>query len=116
MSNEEFERRMEFILEQQAKFEANLQKQQERDAAVDARFDKVNRQIEQLVASLSILRDAIIGLTHHVEGHEDHLERHNQEMAAIRRANAERVELGKEMDIRLNALMLVVERHISGHQ
>lgn len=116
MSNEEFERRMEFILEQQAKFEANLQKQQERDAAVDARFDKVNRQIEQLVASLSILRDAIIGLTHHVEGHEDHLERHNQEMAAIRRANAERVELGKEMDARLNALMLVVERHISGHQ
>jgi chromosome segregation ATPase len=116
MSNEEFDRRMEFILGQQAKFEANLQKQQEQDAEVDGRFVKVNRQIEQLVASLSILRDAIIGLTHHVEGHEDHLERHNQEMAAIGRANAERVELGKVMDARLNALMLVVERHISGHQ
>ena len=116
MSNEEFERRMEFILEQQAKFEANLQKQQERDAKVDARFDKVNRQIEQLVASLSVLRDAIIGLTHHVERHAHHVERHDREMAEIRRANAERVELGKEMDARLNALMLVVERHISGHQ
>jgi chromosome segregation ATPase len=109
MSNEEFERRLEFILEQQANFAANDAKQQERNTEVD-------RKIEQLVASLSILRDAIIGLTHHVEGHEDHLERHNQEMAAIRRANAERVELGKEMDARLNALMLVVERHISGHQ
>jgi len=116
MSNEEFERQMEFILQQQAQFAANFEKQQGRDAEVDVRFGKVNRQIEQLAASLSILRDAIIGLTHHVEGHEDHLERHNQEMAAIRRANAERVELGKEMDVRLNALMLVVDRHISGHQ
>ena len=109
MSNEEFERRMEFIVEHQAKFETNLEKQQQRSTEVD-------RQIQQLVASLSILRDAIIGLTHHVERHEDHIERHDQEMAAIRRANAERVELGKEMDARLNALMLVVERHISGHQ
>lgn len=109
MSNEEFERQMEFILQQQAKFEGNLQKQQERSTEVD-------RQIQQLVASLSILRDAIIGLTHHVERHEDHINRHDQEMAEFRRANAERVELGKEMDARLNALMLVVERHISGHQ
>jgi septal ring factor EnvC (AmiA/AmiB activator) len=109
MSNEEFERRMEFIVEHQAKFEANLEKQQQRSTEVD-------RQIEQLIASLSILRDAIIGLTHHVERHENHIERHDQEMAAIRRANAERVELGKEMDARLNALMLVVERHISDHQ
>ena len=109
MSNEEFERRMEFIVEHQAKFEANLEKQQQRSTEVD-------RQIEQLLASLSILRDAIIGLTHHVERHENHIERHDQEMAAIRRANAERVELGKEMDARLNALMRVVERHISGRQ
>jgi chromosome segregation ATPase len=127
MSNEEFERQMEFILRQQANFEANLEKQHQQStedwAKQRERNGEVDRQIEQLVASLSILRDAIIGLTHHVEGHqdhlernEDHLERHNQEMAAIRRANAERVELGKEMDARLNALMLVVERHISGHQ
>jgi SMC interacting uncharacterized protein involved in chromosome segregation len=109
MSNEDFERQMEFILQQQAKFEANFEKQQERDAEVSARLDRVDRQIEQLVASLSLLRDAIIGLTHHVE-------RHDREMAEIRRANAERVERGKEMDARLNALMLVVERHISGHQ
>jgi len=109
MSNEEFERRMEFIVEHQAKFEANLEKQQQRSTEID-------RQVEQLMASLSIVRDAIIGLTHHVESHENHIERHDQEMAAIRRANAERVELGKEMDARLNALMLAVERHIGDHQ
>jgi septal ring factor EnvC (AmiA/AmiB activator) len=109
MSNEEFELKMEFILEQQANFAANDGKQQERNAKVDS-------QIAQLVASLSILRDAIIALSHHVERHEDHLERHSQEIAAIRRANAERIELGKEMDARLNALMVVVEHHINGHQ
>jgi len=120
LSNDEFERQMEFILQQQERFDANFERQQQQSAEDWAkqreRNAEVDRQIQQLVASLSILRDAIIGLTHHVEGHEDHLERHNQEMAAIRRANAERVELGKEMDVRLNALMLVVERHISGHQ
>jgi hypothetical protein len=120
MSNEEFERKMEFIVEQQAKFDANFEKQQRQSAEDWAkqreRNAEVDRHIVQLVASLSILRDAIIGLTHHVERHQDHLERHSQEMAEIRRANAERVELGKEMDARLNALMLVVERHISGHQ
>jgi hypothetical protein len=120
MSNEEFERQMEFILRQQAKSVANFERQHQQSSEDWANQREQNAQvdhkIEQLVTSLSILRDAIIGLTHHVEGHEDHLERHNQEMAAIRRANAERVELGKEMDARLNALMLVVERHISGHQ
>ena len=102
MSNDEFERQMEFILQRQAKFEANFEKQQERDVEVNTRLDRVDRQIEQLVASLSMLRDAIIGLTHHVE-------RHEHEMADL-------IERGKETDARLNALMLVVERHVSGHQ
>lgn len=106
MSNDEFERQMEFILEQQAKFDANFEKQQRQSAEDWAkqreRNAEVDHQIVQLVASLSILRDAIIGLTHHVE-------RHEQEMA-------DWIERGKETDARLNALMLVVERHISGHQ
>lgn len=120
MSNEEFERKMEFMLQQQAKFDANVSKHQQQStedwAKQRERNAEVDRKIEQLLASLSILRDAIIGLTHHVERHDNYVELHEQEMAQIRRANAERVELGKEMDARLNALMLVVERHISGHQ
>ncbi|HSB09015.1 MAG TPA: hypothetical protein VLM38_05850 [Blastocatellia bacterium] len=36
MSNEDFERQMEFILEQQAKFEENFAKQQEYNAQVNA--------------------------------------------------------------------------------
>ena len=102
MTNDEFERRMEFLLEQQAKFEENFAKQLQHNARVD-------RQIAELVGSTSVLRDALIGLTYHAE-------RHDQEMAEIRRALAEQAEKGKETDARLNALMLVVERHVSGHQ
>lgn len=120
MINEELERMMQFIVEQQANFSASLeqskQESAEYNAEVNARLDRVDLQIRQLVESASILRDAIIGLTHHVERHDENIKSHEREMAEIRRANAERVELGKEMDARLNTLMLVVERHINDHQ
>ena len=108
MSNEEFERRMGFILDQQAKFEANFAKQQEQNAQGIARLDIVNRQIAELVGFTGVLRDALIGLTHHAE-------RHDREIADIRRALAEQAEKGKETDARLNSLILIVERHVSGH-
>jgi hypothetical protein len=66
-------------------------------------------QIAELAGFAGVLRDALLGLTHHVE-------RHDQQIAEINRGLAELVERGKETDARLNALMLVVERHISGHQ
>jgi len=102
MTNEDFERRMKFILEQQGKFEENFAKQQEHNAQAIARLDLVDRQIAELVGFTGVLRDALIGLTHHAE-------RHDQEMADL-------IARGKETDARLNALMLVVERHLSSHQ
>lgn len=156
MNNEDFERQMEFILEQQTKFaeslakhqerfdanlaeqqerfakqqerfdkqqerfDANLAKQQEREAEayvkqqeyyaeVNERMDRLDVKIAELVGFTGILRDALIGLTHHAE-------RHDREIGDIRRALAEQAEKGKETDARLNALMLVVERHVSDHQ
>ena len=102
MNNEEFERRMAFFLEQQAKFEEFFVKQKDYNAQVNARLDRTDRQIAELVGFTGILRDALIGLTHHAE-------RHDREMADL-------IERGKETDARLNALVLVVERHVSGHQ
>jgi len=102
MTNEDFERRMEFSLQQQARFEENFAKQQEYNAQATARLDRVDRQIAELVGFTGVLRDALIGLTHHAE-------RHDLEMADL-------IARGKETDARLNALMLVVEGHISGHQ
>ena len=109
MTNEDFERKVEFILEQQAKLEENFAKQHEHNAQAIARLDLVDRQIAELVGFTGVLRDALIGLTHHAE-------RHDQQIAANERSIAELAERGKETDARLNALLLVVERHVSGHQ
>jgi chromosome segregation ATPase len=95
MNNEDFERQMALIAARHAQWEG--------------RMEKVDRQIAELVGFAGVLRDALLGLTHHVE-------RHDQQIAEINRGLAELVERGKETDARLNALMLVVERHISGHQ
>ena len=109
MKNDEFERRLEFILQQQASFDDKLQRQadilaeQSRlNAEAMARHDKVDRQILELIQSMSIFRDALASLTHHAA-------RHEREMA-------DWIERGKQTDARLSALILVVERHISGHQ
>ena len=93
---------MAFFLEQQAKFEEFFVKQKDYNALVNARLDRTDRQIAELVGFTGVLRDALIGLTHHAE-------RHDREMADL-------IERGKETDARLNALVLVVERHLSGHQ
>jgi phage shock protein A len=102
MKNEEIERHIEFILQQQANFADNLERQAAAHAEANARHDRVDRQIQELIQSMSIFRDPLISLTHHAE-------RHEREMADL-------IERGKQTDARLNALILVVERHISGHQ
>ena len=95
MKNEEFERHMEF--------QSRLNAEQSRlNAEANARHDRVDRQIQELIQSMSIFRDALVSLTHHAERHE--------------REIADWIERGKQTDARLNALSLAVERHISGHQ
>jgi septal ring factor EnvC (AmiA/AmiB activator) len=102
MNSEDFERHMSFMLEQQARWETRMTEWATRSAAID-------RQIEQLVGFAGTLRDALLGLIHHVE-------RHDQQIAANEQAIAELAEQGRETDVRLNALIMIVERHISGHQ
>jgi hypothetical protein len=127
MNNEEFDRRMEFFLEQQARFHADLERQkqlqEEQHAQIMAQHDKImaehkdmsarqaetTQQIRELVGSLGMLREAVLALTYHVE-------RHDKQIAANEKAIAELAELGKKTDARLDRLTLNVERHISGHQ
>jgi len=83
--------------------QAEFQAEQSRlHAEAIARHDRVDRQIQELIQSMSIFRDVLISLTHHAE-------RHEREMADL-------IERGKQTDGRLNALIIFVERHISGHQ
>jgi uncharacterized protein YoxC len=102
MNNEEFDRRMESFLEQQARFAEDLERQKARQA-------ETTQQIRELAASLGTLRDAVLALTYHVE-------RHDQQIAANEKAIAEQAQRGRETDARLDRLALIVERHISGHQ
>jgi hypothetical protein len=106
MDNEEFDRRMKFFLEQQARFYAELEKQKQLQEAQHA---ITNQQIRELVGSLSTLRDAVFALTYHIE-------RHDQQIAANEKAIAALAERGRETDARLDRLALIVEHHISGHQ
>ncbi|HXG65050.1 MAG TPA: hypothetical protein VNO70_08070 [Blastocatellia bacterium] len=94
MSKDPIERKMEFIIEQQAQFAADimeLKARQEQQAAV----------IEQLTADMVNLKDALLSLTNIVE-------EHGNQIAAL-------ASLGKETDARLNMLITIVERHISDH-
>jgi chromosome segregation ATPase len=98
------------IIERQAEVQAELSRRQAEfhseqsrlNAEANARHDRVDRQIQELIQSMSIFRDALISITHQVE-------RNEREMADL-------IERGKQTDARLNALILVVESHISGHQ
>jgi hypothetical protein len=109
MNNEEFEKLMSSIVQKQADFAESLERQSKLNAEqsrlnveANARHDRVDRQIQELIQSMSIFRDALLSLTHHAERHE--------------REIADWIERGKQTDARLNALILVVERPISGHQ
>jgi uncharacterized protein YoxC len=102
MSNEDFERQMAFILEQQARFSVDIEKQKERMDLVTSQIEELGKQVAQLTGFAAVLKDAFVSLTHHVE-------RHDKEIAEL-------IQQGKETDARLNALILVVERHVSSHQ
>lgn len=94
MSNEDFERRMEFIVEQQAKNTVEI--------------EKLTKQVSQLTGFAAILKDAFVSLTRHVERHDEQIARNEEQIAAL-------IEQGRETDARLNALITIVERHVSGH-
>ena len=95
MSSDKIERQMAFIIEQQARFEENI-----------ARQEKQNRENTVNIAKLA---DVISSLTNVVQRHDDALDRLDRQMAEWAKESAER---GKELDARLNALIDVVERHI----
>lgn len=109
MNNEEFDRRMEFFLEQQARFAEDLEKQKARQA-------ETTQQIRELVASLGTLRDAVLALTYHVERHDQQNAANEKALAEQAKALAEQAERGRETDARLDRLALIVERHIGVHQ
>ena len=98
MSSDETERLMAFIIEQQARFEENIARQE--------------KQSRENTVNIAKLADVILSLTNVVQRHDEALDRVDRQIAELAKESAER---GKELDARLNALIDVVERHISKH-
>jgi len=98
VSSDETERLMAFIIEQQARFEENIARQE--------------KQSRENTVNIAKLADVILSLTNVVQRHDEALDRVDRQIAELAKESAER---GKELDARLNALIDVVERHISKH-
>jgi DNA anti-recombination protein RmuC len=87
MTPEEMDRKIEFILQMQARFEGNLEKMRLESSAAD----------ERLRESQATLAAAMIRITELME-----------------QAQRQTDERFKRLDERLNALITVVEKHITG--
>ena len=97
MTPDETERRMEFIIEQQAQFAAHMGEMREEDARLRE---------SQATLTASVLRLAEL-MEESEKRTEAHFERIDERLAEL-------AEAGKRTDERLNALIALFERHITG--
>jgi uncharacterized coiled-coil protein SlyX len=99
---EKFERHVEHMLQQQARFDESMRELREQTAA--------NAQ------SIAELAQIVVNLAGHVDGQDDRLTRLEQLMEAQAEQSREQAERGKETDARLDSLILLFERHLTeGH-
>lgn len=106
MSDEEMQRTMEFIVEQQAKFAVNIQKLEEAQARAELRTGELEG---AMVAVVNLVGQLAEGQERLTEGHERLTEGQSRADARL----AELAEAQKRTDERLNAFILVVERYIT---
>lgn len=111
MTDEQFEKRVDFILEQQASFAASIQRLEEAQAKTDER-------IRALAAVSLSFANHLEGLAHHVEGLTHHVEEIDRRFATfVSETNARFQKLTESQmhtDQRLNALIDIVRRQAEG--
>jgi chromosome segregation ATPase len=108
MTPQEIERNIAFIVEQQANFSVNLDR-------INAAIDKINRAIDGINETLAKHNEAIVGLLQISRTSLDHHTAAEAQMTEIRTEMKEIARAQKSTDQRLNVLIDVLERHISGH-
>ena len=108
MTPQEMERNIAFIVEQQANFSVNLNR-------INGAIDKINRAIDSINETLAKHNEAIVGLLQISRTLLDHHTAVEAQMTEIRTEMKEIARAQKSTDQRLNVLIDVPERHISGH-
>ncbi len=101
MTEEELNRKMEFIVEQQVQFTVDIQKIQEAHAQGEKRISR--------------LEGAFVSLYNTVTKIAENQQKTDEQLKELAASNKATHEMLNEMGERLNALILVVERHVSGH-
>jgi predicted nucleic acid-binding Zn-ribbon protein len=101
MNDEQFERRMEFIVEQQAKFEVGIQELREAQSELTKKHNHLTEALTTVVGMVGRLQQA--------------QERSEMKFAELAEAQRELSIKHGETDGRLNTLINVVERYISGN-
>ena len=106
MTNEEMQKLMQFILEQQAQFAVNIQKLEEAQARSEAAQAKSEERIGRL-------EGAIVGVVNLLGNLTKAQERTDAKVSELAEKVTELTEAQKQTDERLNALINTVERYIS---
>jgi chromosome segregation ATPase len=107
MSSDHNQRQMDFILEQQAKFEVAIAKLEENLA-------RTAEQSRENTANIAKLGEIILSLANYNEDQDERIAAHDRQIADNEKQIAELIAHGKESDERINALIRVVERFYNG--
>jgi peptidoglycan hydrolase CwlO-like protein len=108
MSNEEMNKKMEFIVEQQAKFAADIEMMREVQAANEKQMGDLSRAVVTLVALVGELAESQKCTDERINSLADAQARTDESIKLLTEAQA-------RTDARLNILIDVVDRHIAGN-
>jgi hypothetical protein len=112
MTNEEMNKKMDFIVEHQAKFPAEMEMMREKQAADAKLFEQQHRRLSD--GLLSVI-DILGGLTRVQARTEERVNSLAEAQARNEESIKRLTEAGARTDERLNNLINIVERHISGN-
>lgn len=103
MNEEQFQRQVDFILDQQAKFSVDIAKLQQGLAA----FQKESRE------NFAKLGDIILSLANYNQQQDERIAAHDRQIAALIEAGKETDARIRETNERLNAVIILAERFFS---
>ena len=106
MTDEEMQRKMEFIVEQQAQFAVNIQKLEDAQARAEKRAEQSEGRIGELEGAIVTVVNLVGQLA----------EAQERTDARLSQLATEITEAQKRTEERLNSLIIVVERYFSNGQ